>query len=196
LTLERMKKALPPADTTSLTVKEGCVTVSGSASHRWIGEFRQWSRLASGFPCWIEKDLVDNDMVELEKLKEKIESKKIFFKGSVYHASSEQLETLDDVAGDIKEALRVAKDTGISIHIIVSGHADQAGSEETNRRLSRSRTETVVDVLREKGIPSNLLSLEAAGSSQRISTENTEEGRALNRRVSFQVLIDNDPKSN
>jgi OOP family OmpA-OmpF porin len=129
-------------------------------------------------------------MVELERLKEKIESKKILFKGSVYHTSSEQLETLDDVAGDIKEALRVAKEASIPVSVIVSGHADQAGSEETNRRLSRSRAETVVDVLREKGITSNLLSLEAAGSSQRISTENTEEGRALNRRVSFQVLID------
>ena len=196
LILERMKKTFQPASTTSMIVEDGCITVSGSAPHRWIGEFRQWSKLGSGFPCWRERDLVDKDMQDLERLKEKIESEKIFFRGSVYHASSEQLETLDDVAGDIKEALRVAKEAGIPVSIIVAGHADQAGSEETNRRLSRLRAETVIEVLRGKGVPSKLLSLEAAGSSQRISTENTEEGRALNRRVSFQVLIDNDRKNN
>jgi OOP family OmpA-OmpF porin len=196
LTLERMKKTLQPASTTSMIVEDGCITVSGSAPHRWIGEFRQWSKLGSGFPCWRERDLVDKDMQDLERLKEKIESEKIFFRGSVYHTSSEQIETLDDVAGDIKEALSVAKEAGIPVSIIVAGHADQAGSEETNRRLSRLRAETVIEVLRGKGVPSKLLSLEAAGSSQRISTENTEEGRALNRRVSFQVLIDNDRKNN
>ncbi len=195
LTLERMKKTLQPASTTSMLVEDGCIAVSGSASHRWIGEFRQWSRLASGFPCWKEKDLIDKDMVDLEKLKEKIEAEKILFRGNLYNPSKEQLETLDQLAENIKEAIRAAKAAGIPLHVIVSGHSDQAGSEETNRRLSRSRAESIIDLLKAKGIPSNQLMLEAQGSSQRISSEDTEQGRALNRRVSFQVLIDDGVKN-
>jgi outer membrane protein OmpA-like peptidoglycan-associated protein len=194
LTLERMKKALKPENTILMRVEDGCIVVSGAATHRWIGEFRQWSRLASGFPCWKENNLVDLDVVKLDNLKSKIESQKIFFRDNVYNPSKEQLESVDQVADNIKEAVRVAKTSGIPLHIIVSGHADQAGSEETNLRISRSRADTLVDLLKAKGIPSTQLSLEAEGSAQRISSADTEQGRALNRRVSFQVLINDDVK--
>jgi OOP family OmpA-OmpF porin len=189
-----MKKALQPENTISMRVEDGCIVISGAAAHRWIGEFRQWSRLASGFPCWKEDNLVDLDIVKLDNLKSKIESQKIFFRDNAYNPSKEQLESVDQVAGNIREAARVAKTAGIPLHIIVSGHADQAGSEEKNLRLSRSRAASMVDLLKAKGIPSTQLSLEAEGSTQRISSADTEQGRALSRRVSFQVLINDDVK--
>lgn len=190
LVLERLKKALHPPETTSLVVEDGCIIVSGEASRKWIREFRQWSKLASGFPCWVEKDLVDKDIVKLDALKEKIQSQKVFFKENSHSLSKDQSESAQEISVDLNEAVRIAKEAGIPIRIIVSGHADQAGSEETNRRLSRSRAETVIDSLSENGVPSNLLSIEVEGSSRRISGEDTEQGRALNRRVSFDLSID------
>lgn len=72
--------------------------------------------------------------------------------------------------------------------IEISGHTDNIGTDEYNRKLSEARAKSVVDYLLEAKIEPTRLSYRGFGSRQPITTNETEEGRAQNRRVQFTIL--------
>lgn len=65
----------------------------------------------------------------------------------------------------------------------VQGHTDSQGSDEYNLDLSQRRAETVVAYLNLFGIAGDRLSAKGYGESSPVDTNETEEGRAKNRRV-------------
>jgi OOP family OmpA-OmpF porin len=71
--------------------------------------------------------------------------------------------------------------------IVIEGHTDSRGRDVYNQSLSESRAVSVLDYLLAKGLPSNRLSAIGYGESQPIADNNTEEGRAINRRIEFTV---------
>jgi outer membrane protein OmpA-like peptidoglycan-associated protein len=70
----------------------------------------------------------------------------------------------------------------------ISGHTDSDGSESDNMRLSKDRAEAVMNYLIEKGISSDRLTAKGYGESIPISDNDTEEGRAENRRTEVKLL--------
>lgn len=74
------------------------------------------------------------------------------------------------------------------LKIEISGHTDNKGAFEYNKQLSKSRAKTVVDYLIEKGISADRLTFEGYAFEKPIATNDTDEGRQLNRRVEFKVL--------
>jgi len=70
---------------------------------------------------------------------------------------------------------------------IVTGHTDDKGSPSGNRRLSRKRAEFVRDFMIDKGIDSDQISHKGAGPDEPLATNDTEEGRAKNRRVEISI---------
>lgn len=72
--------------------------------------------------------------------------------------------------------------------IMVKGHTDNVGSEEFNMNLSRDRAMSVVDYLLKRGVKRANLSYDYFGMTQPLSTNDTEEGRSMNRRVEFEIL--------
>ncbi len=68
------------------------------------------------------------------------------------------------------------------------GHTDSDGSSFYNQRLSKRRARTVYRYLLDQGIETSRLSYKGEGESQAISSNETEEGRALNRRVEFRIV--------
>ena len=74
------------------------------------------------------------------------------------------------------------------IKIEIGGHTDNQGSESYNERLSNDRAKAVYDYLVNKGINSNRMSYKGYGMSKPIATNDTEEGRALNRRTEFTIV--------
>lgn len=79
-------------------------------------------------------------------------------------------------------------DTYPKMRIEISGHTDAKGSESYNLRLSESRAKAVTDYLISKGVSEKRLQYKGYGKSKPIDTNDTEEGRANNRRVEFKVL--------
>lgn len=75
-----------------------------------------------------------------------------------------------------------------SLVIEISGHTDNVGSQEMNQVLSESRAEEVYDYLRVKGIIASRMTYKGYGFSVPISTNDTPEGRALNRRTEFRII--------
>lgn len=72
--------------------------------------------------------------------------------------------------------------------IVVKGHTDNVGPENVNLKLSRERAENVTQYLKDKGVPASRLSTEYYGMSRPVAPNDTEAGRARNRRVEFEIL--------
>ncbi|GIV37878.1 MAG: hypothetical protein KatS3mg032_2257 [Cyclobacteriaceae bacterium] len=75
-----------------------------------------------------------------------------------------------------------------NVDIEIAGHTDSRGSDDYNQRLSQGRTQAVVDYLISKGIDAGRLKAVGYGESRPVDTNETEEGRARNRRVEFTII--------
>lgn len=67
----------------------------------------------------------------------------------------------------------------------VQGHTDNTGTDEINDRLSGERAEAVVDYLISRGVNPDNLSSASYGSRRPRASNETEQGRKMNRRVEF-----------
>jgi outer membrane protein OmpA-like peptidoglycan-associated protein len=68
---------------------------------------------------------------------------------------------------------------------LIVGHTDNQGDEQSNLILSRQRAESVRAYLIGKGMDPDRLSTDGAGESDPIASNETEAGRARNRRIEF-----------
>lgn len=75
-----------------------------------------------------------------------------------------------------------------TLRIKVEGHTDSAGDEMYNLRLSRMRAESVKKYMMRKGIDGDRLFTIGYGEMKPTASNETEEGRYLNRRTEFIIL--------
>lgn len=73
--------------------------------------------------------------------------------------------------------------------VIIEGHTDSTGSDDTNQTLSQRRAESVRNYLLSQGVTSNRLSAYGKGESSPVASNDSSSGRQLNRRV--EVIINN-----
>ena len=69
----------------------------------------------------------------------------------------------------------------------IQGHTDDTGNTDKNQVLSEKRAQSVVDFLVENGIGKNRLQAKGFGEQQPVATNETEEGRKLNRRTTVKI---------
>ena len=81
----------------------------------------------------------------------------------------------------------ILMETNELIKIKVNGHTDNVGGHEFNMNLSHDRAKSVYDYLKSRGIDASRLSFTFFGSTHPIADNDTEEGRAINRRVEFEI---------
>ncbi len=74
-----------------------------------------------------------------------------------------------------------------SVSVEISGHTDSRGDQAHNQDLSDRRAQSVVKWLSENGVNSTRLTARGYGESQPRATNDTEDGRQLNRRVEFVI---------
>lgn len=70
----------------------------------------------------------------------------------------------------------------------IGGHTDSRGSDAYNKGLSQRRANSVVKYLTEKGVSADRMRAVGYGETKPVADNKTEEGRAENRRVEFDVL--------
>ncbi len=87
---------------------------------------------------------------------------------------------LDKAVGLLKTQERVV--------VEVAGHTDSVGSEEYNVGLSDRRANSVKDYLISQGITATRLTARGYGEAQPVASNDTDAGRAQNRRVELIVL--------
>ena len=73
--------------------------------------------------------------------------------------------------------------------VTIVGHTDSKGSELYNEKLSMRRAVSVKEKLLELGLsPDRIVGLEARGELEPVASNETEEGRAQNRRIEFNLV--------
>ncbi|HEX4896199.1 MAG TPA: OmpA family protein [Solimonas sp.] len=74
-----------------------------------------------------------------------------------------------------------------SLKVDISGHADATGTDGYNQALSERRANAVKQYLIRKGVEAGRVSTYAYGESKPVATNDTEEGRAQNRRAEIRT---------
>lgn len=74
------------------------------------------------------------------------------------------------------------------LNVEVGGHTDSFGSEAYNQSLSERRAQSVVKYIEGRGVSSDRLSAKGYGESNPIASNETTDGRELNRRVELKIL--------
>ncbi len=75
-----------------------------------------------------------------------------------------------------------------SVNIKLGGYTDNVGDAAKNLKLSDDRAKSVMAELVKLGITQNRLKAEGYGDQHPVASNETEEGRAQNRRISINVL--------
>ena len=82
----------------------------------------------------------------------------------------------------------LTSDAGLTIYVV--GHTDDVGALAYNQALSQRRAQTVVDALTAEGIASARLTALGVGPAAPVGSNDTDQGRALNRRVAIVKRVD------
>jgi OOP family OmpA-OmpF porin len=72
-------------------------------------------------------------------------------------------------------------------NIEIAGHTDGDGEDAFNQALSEKRAQAVADYLVKAGLPADRFTAVGYGSTQPIASNDTDEGKAQNRRIEFLV---------
>lgn len=100
--------------------------------------------------------------------------KNLFFATGSSQIQPESYTELDRMVGLIKTN---------NLQVDITGHTDNVGSDENNRVLSNQRANAVREYLAQHGCNPNNITATGIGETQPVADNNTDEGRALNRRV-------------
>lgn len=120
--------------------------------------------------------------IELQKLRAgaTIVLNNVFFETNKWELLPESIVELNRLV-DLLKANPTKK-------VEISGHTDNVGSDDANQKLSENRAISVVHYLTTHGIPADQLLSKGYGESKPITTNDTVEGRAKNRRTEFKIL--------
>lgn len=124
----------------------------------------------------IKKDLF---LVPIE-IGESIRLNNIFFNYKDYTLREDSYAELNRLVKLMKERRELV--------VEISGHTDSIGSDAYNLNLSRLRAKSVADYLISQGVEAHRLEVRGYGSRFPVATNDTEEGRQLNRRVEFKII--------
>lgn len=120
---------------------------------------------------------------EVERVNEGI---KVTFNESIVNFafnSSELTSSAKNNLEKLADVLRNNPDTNINIF----GHTDSKGTDSYNQALSERRANAVVNYLSSLGVARNRMNARGLGENEPIATNETEAGRAQNRRVEFTI---------
>lgn len=103
------------------------------------------------------------------------------------HFDTDKADLKAGASKTLEEVVKLLK-THQDLAVEIQGHTDSTGSDEHNLELSRRRADTVKAYLLLYGIAGDRLTTAGFGESKPVDDNETEEGRALNRRVELHRL--------
>lgn len=114
------------------------------------------------------------------KIGESIILKNIFYKTDSFVLMKESKVELDKVIKFLSDYP--------DIKIEISGHTDNTGTAEYNQTLSENRAKSVVDYLINSSVLKERIIYKGYGLSKPVASNDTEEGRAQNRRTELKII--------
>lgn len=127
-----------------------------------------------------EKPFLVNVALNKVEVGQSITLRNVFFESGRYELLNESLVEL----GKVVELLT----NNPTLKIALAGHTDNVGKPADNQLLSERRAKAVYDYLVSQGISADRLAYKGFGETKPIADNNTEEGRAQNRRTVFTIV--------
>lgn len=138
----------------------------------------QQSRRMAGYASSALRRLQEHSPREcVRQIGDLLQRAPILFDAGVLSIQPTSHGTLDRIAALLANCDEFGFEVGV--------HTDDLAGEAFNLTLSQARALAVVSALRQRGVPSGVLSARGYGQGQPIADNDTEEGRKLNRRVEF-----------
>jgi len=130
----------------------------------------------------VSSDSVYNIDIPLEPIEvnAKVVLKNVFFDTKKTDLKPESISELDNVVRLMNE--------NPNMKVQISGYTDNVGTPTDNLKLSNGRALSVVNYLVAKGVNKDRLSYKGFGETNPLATNDTEEGRAMNRRTELRVV--------
>ena len=129
----------------------------------------------------VEVDLMKQEVTALDIKGSIASTGKIALYGILFDTGKSEIKPESEKAIS-SVATFLSENPDINIYIV--GHTDNKGDYAMNQKLSKARSESVKSYLESKYAISNIrMAADGAGSICPVTTNDTEEGRALNRRV-------------
>jgi outer membrane protein OmpA-like peptidoglycan-associated protein len=117
---------------------------------------------------------------QAESARARIAEPSVYFAANGADLSADAKVKLDDVAKGLGNNAQGRK-------VVIEGYADDTGAESDNVELSHHRADAVANYLESKGVRSERITTKGFGSHNLASKEETNHGRALNRRVEIAI---------
>lgn len=186
----RARKVLQPPKTVNLSVDEnGILYASGTARRRWIVAARRLALTIPGVTKFDEKNLLETDLKKFEESRKKIENQVIFFDKGGREIVKNQDKKIQNLVREIQKLGDYAQVLDKKVKIKIFGRTDKEGPEQANIRLSKARSDTIKSILVAQGIEASQLSTTGQGAKNPLRKELSEKDKAVNRSVSFKVIV-------
>ncbi len=127
----------------------------------------------------IEITQTDTVLIAMEKIKKE---EPIIMHDLLFELNSAIINPVSEPSLD-ELAERLLKNPQVNIEFI--GHTDNTGQPAYNQRLSEERAKAVFEAMVKRGVEASRMTYSGRGANEPIATNDTEEGRATNRRVVF-----------
>lgn len=105
---------------------------------------------------------------------------------NIYYATN-SYEILPESEPELQKLVGFLKDND-NLIVEIQGHTDSSGNAESNKVLSEQRAKSVVDYLLKHNIKAGRLTYEGYGDTVPVATNETVEGRKLNRRTTIKII--------
>ncbi len=128
----------------------------------------------------IKNTLSEADVIMIE------DSIKVLFPNNIVYEKSSDTPTSNYQNPLIKFAVLLKK--YFKTEILITGHTDSHGNKDKNRKISSARAKNILTFISSHGVAENRLQALGLGDLSPIASNDTDEGRAKNRRVEFVVL--------
>jgi outer membrane protein OmpA-like peptidoglycan-associated protein len=178
----------PPAGV-KLTAKDGELIPEGSAPQNWIAHLEEKAPWIAGINRLDESHLQNSNLQELNALKNTLESTTLLFPLGRAELEAGQETNLAQAEHSIRDLVAQAAPLRQSVTVELVGHTDITGVEASNLPLSHQRADQIRAALLRDGIKSATLLPRGVGTSQPVRDDGTEEGRRLNRSVTFKIKL-------
>lgn len=127
-----------------------------------------------------DSSLLQNEETQNSLSKEYLKKLRFEFQKGKAELTPDSLETIDKIAELLK------RESSIRLKII--GHSCDVGSKNFNQKISLARADLIKNLLVQKSIEPSRVLTEGKGEKEPLFPNDTEENRAKNRRVEFQII--------
>ncbi|MDQ3753136.1 MAG: OmpA family protein, partial [Acidobacteriota bacterium] len=177
----RASALLQPPDTVALKMNEGGVlSAEGAARHDWIVEARRAARFIPGVSQFREDQLFDTDTIEKQILLFELDGSQLV---------PGQEEKFRNLVAEFERLSAQARSRDQRVRVEITGRTDRTGSEERNAKLSQERAAVIAAELNARLPARDDFQIVAAGTRDILREELTAADRAVNRSVTFKIIL-------